>query len=168
MKQDLHSDRIQEEEVMNRLHFRPLKDIPLFILAVIVILVIGLTTILSKPKSNNLHVEIRYQNTLLWDKSDPSKSTSISFPIEGEKRITFKKEDSNIYFSDGSTFIFDHPVTFTLYSDHSIQLLEEDIDCPDHICSRMGRIYQTYVPLVCLPNQIQAMIVDSSLPETIN
>lgn len=157
-----------EDEVLERLHFKPKKDIPLFILAILSIVVIILISVFSKPKSSDLHVEIRYQNHLLWDKNDESKSTAISFPKEGSKRVTFDKEDSSLFFTDGTTFLFDYPITFTLYSDYSIELLEEDVECPDHICSHMGRIYQTYVPIVCLPNQIQAMIVASSFPETIN
>ena len=46
-----------------------------------------------------------------------------------------------------------------------IEIKTADITCPDHTCSKMGKISFTYTPIVCLPNQIQAMIVAESLPE---
>ena len=150
------------------LTFHPVQDVLLFAFCFFSIVIIVLLTAFSKPENENAHVEIRYQDTLLWDKNDPEKNTAISFPKQGEKKITFTKEDSSIYLKDGEKFIFDNPITFTLYSDCSIQLLEEDVTCPDHTCVHLGRIYLSYVPLVCLPNHIQAMIVVDSYPESVN
>ena len=151
----------------NDLKFKPVKDTILILISILLIVFIVLLTFFLQPKKVSSHVEIRYQNTLLWDKEDSSKSTAIAFPSEGEKKITYRQEDSSLFLKEGK-FLFEHPITFTLYADCSIQILEEDITCPDHTCVHLGRIYQSYVPLVCLPNQIQAMIINDGYPERVN
>ena len=154
------------DPTLERLKFKPLKDILLIAVGGLIILAIVLATVFGRKDSTYSHVEIRYQDTLLWEKDDTKKNTAIAFPSSGEKRVSFSKEDGSIYLGEGKSFAFlGESVTFTLYSDHSIQLLEEDVECPDHTCSHMGRIYNTYTPIVCLPNQIQAMIVADSFPE---
>lgn len=142
------------------------KDIPLIILSILLVISIFLTSYFLKPNSSdNTYVEIKYQSQLLFDKNDSNKSTRISFPKEGEKKLTFTKEESNIYLSN-DTFAFQgDSITITLYSDKSVQILYDEVYCKDHTCSKMGRIYQTYVPLVCLPNHIEVMIKNESFPE---
>lgn len=156
------------EKTKTNLSFHPLKDIILYSIGVFLIAFLFLLAFFLKPKSSNSHVEIRYENTLLYEVNDKSKNTQISFPSEGEKKITYKKEDGVLFgFKEG--FLFEgESITLTIYSDKSIQIKKEDVTCCDHVCSGMGRIYQTYTPIVCLPNHFQAMIVASSFPETIN
>jgi len=159
----------EKDPILSRLKFKPLKDIILFVIAGGIIGVILLAVFLSKPKdSTGKHVEIYYQNTQLWDKEDATKSLSISFPSSGEKRITYSREDGPIFLGEGHTFEFQgSSVTFTLYSDQSIELKQEDVTCPNHDCSKTGRVYNTLTPIVCLPNSLRAMIVSDSnaLPE---
>ena len=160
-----------KENKKEELSFQPKKDIPIFIFSVLLIGIVVLMTFLYKKKdSTDSYVEIRYQNRLLYDKEDETKSTSIQFPVSGEKRITFRKEDASYYFTDLNTFSFEGDyVSITLYSDKSIQIHKEDITCSDHVCSNMGRIYETYTPIVCLPNSIQVMIVaKTGFPESVN
>ncbi len=153
----------------DRLKFQPLKDSLLILLAVVIIVVVSLASFLAKPKSGNACVEIKYQDHLLFDKDDKDKSTAISFPSEGEKRLTFQKQEAGIYIPGLSQFEFlSDSLTITLYSDKSVEIRKEDITCPNHDCSKMGRVYQSYTPIVCLPNQIQVVIVDQKYPEFIN
>lgn len=157
------------EKYPSHLKYQPLKDTLLIVSAVLIIVLVSLISFLAKPKSDNTCVEIKYQDHLLFDIDDRSKSTSVSFPSNGEKRLTFHKEDAPLYIPGLSSFGFlSDSLTITLYSDRSIEIKKEDITCPNHDCSKTGRVYQTYTPIVCLPNQIQVTIVNQQYPEFVN
>lgn len=155
-----------EDLLKKRIKYKPIKDSIIIACCIFIVVIIFLSTFLSKPKAVLSHVEIRYQNTLLYDKDDESKNTAISFPSVGEKRLEFRKEDGKIFLEDGKDFDFiGEYVAITLYADKSIQIKSDDVTCPDHTCSKMGKMKYTFTPIVCLPNKIQAMIVADGLPE---
>ena len=159
----------QEDALLLSLKIHPLKDGILFVVSILVIVLIFLVSYYSRPKTDpkTLFVQIKYQDTLLYDKNDPAKKTNISFPSEGEKKVSFTKEDGSLYLGEEKEFVFQGKgITFTLYDDYSIQVLHDDVECKDYDCSRQGRIYQPYLPIVCLPNTIQAIIsTDAGFPE---
>lgn len=160
----------QEDALLLSLKIHPLKDGILFVVSILVIVLIFLVSYYSRPKTDpkTLFVQIKYQDTLLYDKNDPEKKTNISFPREGEKKISFTKEDGSLYLGEEKDFVFQGKgITFTLYDDYSIQVLHDDVECKDYDCFRQGRIYQPYLPIVCLPNTIQARIIssDAGFPE---
>ena len=160
----------QEDALLLSLKIHPLKDGILFVVSILVIVLIFLVSYYSRPKTDpkTLFVQIKYQDTLLYDKNDPAKKTNISFPSEGEKKVSFAKEDGSLYLGEEKEFVFQGKgITFTLYDDYSIQVLHDDVECKDYDCSRQGRIYQPYLPIVCLPNTIQARIIstDAGFPE---
>ena len=160
----------QEDALLLSLKIHPLKDGILFVVSILVIVLIFLVSYYSRPKTDpkTLFVQIKYQDTLLYDKNDPAKKTNISFPSEGEKKGSFTKEDGSLYLGEEKEFVFQGKgITFTLYDDYSIQVLHDDVECKDYDCSRQGRIYQPYLPIVCLPNTIQARIIstDAGFPE---
>ena len=160
----------QEDALLLSLKIHPLKDGILFVVSILVIVLIFLVSYYSRPKTDpkTLFVQIKYQDTLLYDKNDPAKKTNISFPSEGEKKVSFTKEDGSLYLGEEKEFVFQGKgITFTLYDDYSIQDLHDDVECKDYDCSRQGRIYQPYLPIVCLPNTIQARIIstDAGFPE---
>lgn len=160
----------QEDALLLSLKIHPLKDGILFVVSILVIVLIFLVSYYSRPKTDpkTLFVQIKYQDTLLYDKNDPAKKTNISFPSEGEKKVSFTKEDGILYLGEEKEFVFQGKgITFTLYDDYSIQVLHDDVECKDYDCSRQGRIYQPYLPIVCLPNTIQARIIstDAGFPE---
>ena len=153
------SDRLKKSLIPH-----PIKDGTLFLVSLVIIAAVFLVSFYSKPKGDNdsLFVQIKYQNTLLYDKNDPQKDTNISFPSSGEKKVAFVKEDGPLYLGEGNYFAFyGKGITFTLYSDYSIQVLHDEVFCKDHDCSKQGRIYSTYTPIVCLPNRRQARIVSA-------
>lgn len=161
----------ENEKKKGYLFFHPTRDIILYSTCVLLIVFTFVLALISKSTNNqNTYVEIKYQNTLLYEKDDKEKNTKISFPEEGEKKITFHKEDASIYISGLENFSFlGESVTITLYSDKSIEIMKEDITCNDHVCSKMGRIRQVDIPIVCLPNHIQVMIrSNTGLPENVN
>lgn len=160
----------QEDALLLSLKIHPLKDGILLVVSILVIVLIFLVSYYSRPKTDpkTLFVQIKYQDTLLYDKNDPEKKTNISFPREGEKKVSFTKEDGSLYLGEEKEFVFQGKgITFTLYDDYSIQVLHDDVECKDYDCSRQGRIYQPYLPIVCLPNTIQARIIssDAGFPE---
>ena len=160
----------QEDALLLSLKIHPLKDGILFVVSILVIVLIFLVSYYSRPKTDpkTLFVQIKYQDTLLYDKNDPAKKTNISCPSEGEKKVSFTKEDGSLYLGEEKEFVFQGKgITFTLYDDYSIQVLHDDVECKDYDCSRQGRIYQPYLPIVCLPNTIQARIIstDAGFPE---
>ncbi len=160
----------QEDALLLSLKIHPLKDGILLVVSILVIVLIFLVSYYSRPKTDpkTLFVQIKYQDTLLYDKNDPAKKTNISFPSEGEKKVSFAKEDGSLYLGEEKEFVFQGKgITFTLYDDYSIQVLHDDVECKDYDCSRQGRIYQPYLPIVCLPNTIQARIIssDDGFPE---
>lgn len=139
-----------------RLIYHPIKDSVIIFCA---LAILGLVLFLSfylRPSGNKCYAQIRYGSTLLWEKS--KEEPYFSFPESGEKTITFKKADGVAYIGEEFSFSGES-VTFTLYSDCSIQIQREDIACPDHTCSRQGRIYDTYQPIVCVPNKVQIQII---------
>ncbi len=151
-------------EKKTRLDYHPVKDSILIVLSFLLAVCIFLGVFYSMPTSDNVHVEIKYGSTLLWDPEDETKNTEIQFPDDGEYTITYTKEDGEIFLGEGNYFEFyGDEVSVTLYSDRSIQITKEE--SPRNVCSNLGRIYNSYTPLVCLPNNIQATIVASSFPE---
>ncbi len=148
----------------DELRYRPVKDSILIFLSFLMVFVIVFVTYLLRPSLENVHVEIRYGATLLWDPKDPSKETAIAFPEEGKREIVYRREDGEIFLGEGRYFQFyGEEVAITLYSDRSIEITREE--SPRHVCSYLGRVYDPYVPLVCLPNSFQATIVSSFFPE---
>lgn len=161
----------ENKKKKNYLLFDPVRDILLYSGCLFLIVFTFVLALFSKSTDNkSTYVEIRYQNTLLYAKDDKGKNTKISFPEDGERKITFQKEDASIYIPGLENFDFmGENVTITLYSDKSIQILKDEITCSDHVCSKMGRIYEVDIPIVCLVNHIQVMIKsDMGLPENVN
>ena len=80
----------QEDALLLSLKIHPLKDGILFVVSILVIVLIFLVSYYSRPKTDpkTLFVQIKYQDTLLYDKNDPAKKTNISFPSEGEKKVS--------------------------------------------------------------------------------
>ena len=124
----------------DNLRYRPVKDSILIFLSFLMVVIIVLVTFLVRPSLDNVHVEIRYGSTLLWDPEDPTQNTAISFPESGEYTITYTREDGAMFLGEGQRFDF----------------YGED---------RLGRIYDPYLPWACLPNNFQATIVASYFPE---
>ncbi len=148
----------------DNLRYRPVKDSILIFLSFLMVVIIVLVTFLVRPSLDNVHVEIRYGTTLLWDPEDETRNTAIPFPESGEYTITYTREDGEIFLGEGQQFDFyGEEVAITLYSDRSIQITKEQ--SPYNVCSRLGRIYDPYMPLACLPNNFQATIVASYFPE---
>ena len=87
------------------MHYQPVKDSILIGTSALLVGVILAFTFGFKPREDSLHVEIRYQNTLLFDPLDPSKNTSISFPESGERNIVFHKEDGHLFLGEGVDFL---------------------------------------------------------------
>ncbi len=143
--------------------FTPWKDIPLLSLLLILVISIIVTTFLLLPKGTERYVNIKYDSHLLYDKE--THKTAFSFPESGSKEITFYNEDGKSYGLESDFSFVDGSITLTLYSDKSIQIKKEDVSCNDHTCSKLGRIYTSYTPLVCLPNHFQAMIIENGFPE---
>lgn len=150
------------EKNNENLHYHKVKDSIVILIAVFIIVLISIFSILSFSNNSETHVEIKYQNYQLYDLETNKKE--ISFPSSGEKKITYKKEDGLKMINKEFDFKSES-ITFTLYSDKSIQILKQDITCSDHICSKMGRIYTPNTPIVCLKNQIQIMIVKNTTGE---
>ncbi len=176
MEEKDHS--LTEEKKTNhqkdRLKYKPVRDTVLILCSAVVMGVIILATFLNRPNTTNspLCVEIAYtdpktgKSHLLYDKNDLEKNTAIAFPESGEKTLFFSKNDSHLYLDDGVVFDFvGEEVGITLYADKSIQFKRENIACPNHDCSRFGRVYASYVPVICLPNHIQATIVTDTFPK---
>lgn len=148
----------------DNLTYRPVKDTILLFLSFLLVFLIVFVTVLLRPNTDNVHVEIRYGTTLLWDPEDPTRNPYIDFPTEGERKIVYHREDGPMFLGEGQEFQFyGDEVEITLYSDRSIQITKED--SPYHVCLRMGRIYDPYLPLACLPNNLQATIVSNYFPE---
>lgn len=143
--------------------FRPWKDIPLLSVLLLLVISIIVTTFLLVPKGTERYVNIKYDSHLLIDKE--TKKSAFSFPESGEKEITLTNEEGTLYGLATDFSFIDGSITLTLYSDQSIQIKKDDVSCSDHTCSKLGRIYTSYTPLVCLPNHFQAMIIENGFPE---
>lgn len=149
----------------NPYKIKPLKDILLFLLCLVIILCPTISIILLRKSDGNKYVTISYKGIDLIDIDSTTKTTKYDFPSNGERIVTIYKNQSSLYLED-TTFGFDGDYfSITLYSDRSIQIKKEDITCKDHVCSSYGKIKDPYTPIVCLPNQIQVMIHADSLPE---
>lgn len=64
----------------------------------------------------------------------------------------------------------EHPYTFTVefegrkntvYVEHGC-ISVSDSDCPDKICVNTGKISDSSVPIVCLPNRLSVSVIKSS------
>ncbi|MFA6624837.1 MAG: hypothetical protein WCS80_03640 [Bacilli bacterium] len=159
-KDELASDLVGD----TRLTYKPVKDTIVIVLSGLLVVIITLLCVFTRPRTDNSHVEIKYDNVLLWDKNDSTKNTAIEFPDTGSKVLAFLKTDGPLYLGEGKNFEFyGDEMDVTIYSDHSIQITKEE--SPRNVCTNMGRVYNSYTPLICLPNRFQTMIVNSSFPE---
>ena len=112
----------------DNLRYRPVKDSILIFLSFLMVVIIVLVTFLVRPSLDNVHVEIRYGTTLLWDPEDETRNTAIPFPESGEYTITYTREDGEIFLGEGQQFDFyGEEVAITLYSDRSIQIIQPDL-----------------------------------------
>lgn len=160
----------------SRLEYRPIVDTAAILLSLLIIAAVVLISFFSRPRNDKgiYYCQIKYQNTYLWDKDDPKTEETklIPFPETGEKVLVYKKSDGPIYLGEGHDFEFydqgypdngrkEPQIEVTLYFDKSIQITYQK--SPRNVCENMGRIYNPYTPLVCLPNSFQASIVSSSL-----
>jgi hypothetical protein len=150
----------KEDKVLKSLKFKPLKDIILFLVAAVVIVTLFLASFLTRPDTSKAHVVIYYNDVQLWDKNDPEKNKEIQFPSEGEKKVEFLASDGPTFLGSDKDFVFEgNFIIFTLYSDHSIQVVNGDSECKGHDCIKQGRIYDAGKPIVCLPNHMRAFIL---------
>lgn len=160
LKEELTAGLFEDE----RFSFHPVKDTAAVLFLVLLVVLIVLITFFSIPQSTATYVQIKYLNTLLYDKNDPEKRTNIPFPEEGQRVISFTRKDGEIYLGEGNYFQFyGEEVEVTIYADKSVAITKED--SPRHICSNLGRSYSVYAPLVCLPNYFQVSLVAGGLPE---
>lgn len=157
------------------LKYKPLKDtLAIFIsLSIIIVIFLVCFFISSQNKNGTYYAKIKYQNTELWDKDDESTKENklIPFPKNGTKVLIYKRSDGPIFLGENNYFEFyesndkdkrDEPqIEVTLYSDISIEITYQK--SPKNICENIGRTYNTYTPLVCLPNSFQVSIVKSDI-----
>ncbi len=160
----------------SRLEYRPFVDTAMILLSVLIIVAVVLISFFSRPGNDKgtYYCQIKYQNTYLWDKDDEkTKETKlIPFPETGEKVLVYRRSDGPIYLGEGKYFEFydsgypdngrtEPQIEVTLFSDKSIEITYQK--SPRNVCENMGRIYNPYTPLVCLPNSFQASIVSSGI-----
>lgn len=158
-----------------KLKYNPLKDTITIILSLVIIVIIFLICFFatSKNKTGTYYAKIKYQNTELWDKDDLSTKENklIPFPKDGTKILIYKRSDGPNFLGDDNYFEFyesndsnkreEPQIEVTLYSDISIEITYQK--SPKNVCENIGRTYNTYTPLICLPNSFQVSIVKSDI-----
>ena len=94
----------------------------------VVFLVSGALSVYLYKRPKGRVVEIISDGKTLYEldlDSEPDREITVEY--KGRKNI-IKIEDGDIYVADA--------------------------DCPDHTCMNMGRLSQSGVPIVCLPNKL--------------
>lgn len=104
-------------------------------LAVLLLAVLGCCAALLLPKEQGTVAVIKQDGVILHKIDLSQLSEPVTFPVEGKEGIC-----NTILAESG-------------------RICVESANCPDQVCVHQGWIYDSALPIVCLPNKLMIEIV---------
>lgn len=119
-----------------------------FLTVCIVATIITTNIVFAKDKDNANSVQIYYQNNMVEEILLDDINEHLDFVLTKEKYNGLRGD-------------------MTVSIDKEKGVCISEVNCPNHLCEKMGWVNEVGVPVVCLPNNVYVIITSSSIDQDI-
>ena len=119
-----------------------------FVTICIVATIITTNIVFAKGKIDEGKVQIYYQNQLVQEIKMSDIDDNVEYVLEKEKYDGLRGD-------------------MTICIDKEKGICIDEVDCPNHLCEKMGWVNSIGIPVVCLPNNVYVIITSSSVNQDI-
>ena len=119
-----------------------------FVTVCIVATIITTNIVFAKDKDNANSVQIYYQNNMVEEILLDDINEHLDFVLTKEKYNGLRGD-------------------MTVSIDKEKGVCISEVNCPNHLCEKMGWVNEVGVPVVCLPNNVYVIIASSSIDQDI-
>lgn len=119
-----------------------------FVTVCIVATIITTNIVFAKDKDNASSVQIYYQNNMVEEILLDDINEHLDFVLTKEKYNGLRGD-------------------MTISIDKEKGVCISEVNCPNHLCEKMGWVNEVGVPVVCLPNNVYVIIASSSIDQDI-
>ena len=119
-----------------------------FVTVCIVATIITTNIVFAKDKDNANSVQIYYQNNMVEEILLDDVNEHLDFVLTKEKYNGLRGD-------------------MTVSIDKEKGVCISEVNCPNHLCEKMGWVNEVGVPVVCLPNNVYVIITSSSIDQDI-
>lgn len=119
-----------------------------FVTVCIVATIITTNIVFAKDKDNANSVQIYYQNNMVEEILLDDINEHLDFVLTKEKYNGLRGD-------------------MTVSIDKEKGVCISEVNCPNHLCEKMGWVNEVGVPVVCLPNNVYVIITSSSIDQDI-
>lgn len=119
-----------------------------FVTVCIVATIITTNIVFAKDKDNANSVQIYYQNNMVEEILLDDINEHLDFVLTKEKYNGLRGD-------------------MTISIDKEKGVCISEVNCPNHLCEKMGWVNEVGVPVVCLPNNVYVIIASSSIDQDI-
>ena len=119
-----------------------------FVTVCIVATIITTNIVFAKNKDNANSVQIYYQNNMVEEILLDDINEHLDFVLSKEKYNGLRGD-------------------MTISIDKEKGVCISEVNCPNHLCEKMGWVNEVGVPVVCLPNNVYVIIASSSIDQDI-
>lgn len=119
-----------------------------FVTVCIVATIITTNIVFAKNKDNANSVQIYYQNNMVEEILLDDINEHLDFVLTKEKYNGLRGD-------------------MTISIDKEKGVCISEVNCPNHLCEKMGWVNEVGVPVVCLPNNVYVIITSSSIDQDI-
>lgn len=119
-----------------------------FVTVCIVATIITTNIVFAKNKDNANSVQIYYQNKMVEEILLDDINEHLDFVLTKEKYNGLRGD-------------------MTISIDKEKGVCISEVNCPNHLCEKMGWVNEVGVPVVCLPNNVYVIIASSSIDQDI-
>ena len=119
-----------------------------FVTVCIVATIITTNIVFAKDKDNANSVQIYYQNNMVEEILLDDINEHLDFVLTKEKYNGLRGD-------------------MTVSIDKEKGVCISEVNCPNHLCEKMGWVNEAGVPVVCLPNNVYVIITSSSIDQDI-
>lgn len=119
-----------------------------FVTVCIVATIITTNIVFAKNKDNANSVQIYYQNNMVEEILLDDINEHLDFVLTKEKYNGLRGD-------------------MTISIDKEKGVCISEVNCPNHLCEKMGWVNEVGVPVVCLPNNVYVIIASSSIDQDI-
>lgn len=119
-----------------------------FVTVCIVATIITTNIVFAKDKNNASSVQIYYQNNMVEEILLDDINEHLDFVLTKEKYNGLRGD-------------------MTISIDKEKGVCISEVNCPNHLCEKMGWVNEVGVPVVCLPNNVYVIIASSSIDQDI-
>ena len=119
-----------------------------FVTFCIVATIITTNIVFAKNKDNANSIQIYYQNKMVEEILLDDINEHLDFVLTKEKYNGLRGD-------------------MTISIDKEKGVCISEVNCPNHLCEKMGWVNEVGVPVVCVPNNVYVIITSSSIDQDI-